>query len=586
MRTFQGPIILISKDFLNDDYFNLISNLVEKKLLPGSYMVILEGIHAELLRPEYVDENGSYIRFFHACEYISDRVNPDSSTGSLMNMKRTTIYRRLNEMSEKGIFIPSIKARPDIYSTADNSKASIYKLQRPNIRLLKEVEEPQKKNVKDASYRRALKVEAHLNEQLAFGFINEPLRKLGSLQLLAGYLNKLLRADETFMSNVVKSNFPIIHPESGEKGDISIEASYMVDSETMIPNDMVLVNYIYSAVQQRLLDDIENITVPIENRFRFDIVKILCDFGKEDSGGYREAIDRQLDRITGTKYRIEASRGALWLMERFGFLDENGVPYPRQDIRLLERAGDQQDESEGTVLEVLKDQRATHRFIDLRLPDFIHQQLNRALAELRLSILESDTEKGLALLPMFSRDKELLLGAEKGVAWVSNDYLSSMLARPGFKHGPVPLESFSRRMMVSLNNDKEELKFQLRFLRMLLEPQRCLYCEDIHVNSRREPRLKSLFALLGKKFLIKVINTTPGYTPKTRLSRITYDVIAVRLGAEEIEECLSRLDLIAKDKDYVEDEIFVSWGDMIINTSDVRSSKYKMGYKSKSIQSE
>jgi hypothetical protein len=576
-----GPVIFVKKDFMNDDYFNFLNLLREKRLIKGLYVLIAEGIQAQLLSPEHSDENGHYIRMFSACEHITNLPNPDTKSQQPIKMTVSSRYRHLQNMIENGFFTPFINKRPDFYSNKSRSFLHFYTLQRPRITLLEDIDKNSTRFQSTKESKAIVKMEGLLvAKQLEFGFISDPIQRLGSMQLLAGYLNKLIRADETFNNNIVKGIFKVID-EGGIEGELQIEASYMVDSETMIANDMVLVNYIYSSIQQRLKKSLHKITLPFEK------VKILNDFDKKDSGGYRVAIDQQIDRITGTRYKIEASKEALWIMDQFGFVDEDGRPYPRQDIRLLERIGEQEGIGEDSVPGIgkINSSRKSHRYIDLTLPDFIYKLLLKAIKDVRTKLLENKNQH-FDLLPMFSRDKELLIGEERGLAWVCNDFLSSMLARPGFKHGPINLQNFSNRMLISLKSKDDENRFTLRFLRMLLGKDRLMYQSGLITNSRREPKLKLLYSIIGKRFLIKVENVSMGFSPSAKLSKMVYRFTAVRLSEDEISECAHRAELINEDISYAEDDIFVGWGDAIIARADVKSSKFKTHYQQKYIDND
>jgi hypothetical protein len=180
---------------------------------------------------------------------------------------------------------------------------------------------------------------------------------------------------------------------------------------------------------------------------------------------------------------------------------------------------------------------------------------------------------------MFGRDKNFLKGQERGFVWLLNDYLSTMLARPGFKHGPISLNLFCSRWLKSVENPEDEKKLIHKMIKTLSNQERLLYLDDLVVNSRKEPRLRDMFSLLADKYLVRIKNVTGGYSNKTRLSNINYEFTAIRLDEIQKTDCNDRSELVNKHIQYAEDKIFLSYGEGVIAKSDVASSAYKKSYR-------
>jgi hypothetical protein len=155
-----------------------------------------------------------------------------------------------------------------------------------------------------------------------------------------------------------------------------------------------------------------------------------------------------------------------------------------------------------------------------------------------------------------------------------------MLARPGFKHGPISLNLFCSRWLKSVENVEDEKKLIHKMIKTLSNQERLLYIDDLIVNSRKEPRLRDMFSLLADKYIVRIKNVTGGYSNKTRLSSINYEFTAVRLDKHQIIDCGERSESVKRNVEYGQDEIFLNYGEGVIAKSDIVSRAFKKEYRS------
>ncbi|MEI8651084.1 hypothetical protein P4S73_29465 [Paraglaciecola sp. Hal342] len=341
----------------------------------------------------------------------------------------------------------------------------------------------------------------------------------------------------------------------------------------MLGDDMVLLNYFYSSINERLISNLTDLTAPFQNLFRFDKRSILIDLGLTDSGGNRDTLDASVSRVVNTLFSLESDSEGLWLMQKLGLVDGNGHPYSKAPVRLIEEVG-QTDDAEAVELDELIKSRTSLRYFDIALPSFLERQINRSIQMWHESIA-ANTHQNLPTLKMFSRDKTLLLGQEKGLIWLINDHLSAKLARPGFSIGPVSLEAFLTAFSSSIITKTDVMTVKKLMFTSLHSQSFMLYCDEWHVNKRRQPRFMKLIAMLNHKFLLEIENVTPGYTLTTRISNLRYQFRVIRLTEAEIEECKERSALIQKNIEYAEDEVFVPFANAIFARAQATASKYR-----------
>lgn len=552
----QGPILVITKNLIDDTYRAILAQMVDKKLIQPSVKTIIEHFKvAHDLANDHVDENNVYIRAFLAFELLKGKRNPDLKSNADFKFAYSTKYKRLAELTDLG-FLTKLSQPPEHYKDAPRA-LKFYKLSYPSLdSLLPLPEKDETHKTKEAA--QARKVEFEINAQMAFSYADTQLQRMGSYEFLSNFLNRCIRPDAKTKIRLIQNEFNVPVPNESAIGQLTITTSALETSDIIIAEDMILVDYVLSVILEKL-EDSEGLTLPIENRFRFDFATILADFDTADSGGYRDILSNQFDRIFGTDFHITASPKTLWLMEKLGFVDNEGKPYDNVSIRLLSQVGQKNMDLPNDVAAIIN-QRKVARYIDLSLPNHLIQQINKSL------------EKGhRKLVPMFSRDKHLIQQNSPGIPWLLNSFLSQKCPRPGFKYGAVELKGFCKLWMRAWESKEESVKGVLSILNMLRDQSRLLYVEGLTLNSRKQPRLNLMFAKIDK-FLIRIENTTP---EKMQLGVIKYAFLGVRMTDAEIRIANERLELVKQDAAYAEDEIYKKIGMNIVAKADIEAKQYK-----------
>ncbi|WP_018984062.1 hypothetical protein [Salinimonas chungwhensis] len=577
MSNTAGPVIYIKNDLINEKYLAVVDSMVEKRLVKPSFKLLIEGLSTALLYAVHVDDTGSFVKFFDACDAIEGKIDPDYKTERPIQLGKITRYNRVKELEKKGFLQPFIRQEyiRELFPGRGASRLKAYTLLVPSIMQLKPAQvEKSDFSQRTSEYKAARKVESENAAQMEFGFVSKPVEKLGSLQILATYFSEFVRPDHTFSTKKINGTKLLRNPESGEAGKLYVETVSSTDTEIMVADDMVLLNYFYSSIQERLNEIKNSIKAPFENLFRFDKREILLDFRQSDSGGNRDVLDRQIKRLTNTKFNLEASKEALWLIKNLGIIDSKGVPYSKAPVQLLHERGEQIEAKKEDQDEMVA-MRKSRRYVDVSLPSFIENLINEAIRELEQRRLVTEKYDTVPFLTMYDRDKRLLENEDKGLVWILNDYLSSMLARPGFKHGPIDLIVFTTRFNRTIQSKDDEQRISQLMLRVFSNTNLLLYVDGWQQNARKNIRFKSMYSLLDNKFLVYIHNTTPNYSSKARLSRISYSITIVRLDQSEAHECSERNALIRKNREYAEDELFPSYGKSIIERADAKASKFK-----------
>jgi hypothetical protein len=322
-----------------------------------------------------------------------------------------------------------------------------------------------------------------------------------------------------------------------------------------------------------LLSNFDELQTPFQNLFRFDKRSLLLDLKLSDSGGNRETLDKSVDRIINTRFSLSSDSEALWLMQKLGLVDGNGKPYSKAPVRLIEEVG-QTEDSTSEDLDALFKARGSLRYFDLALPSFLERQINDTIKNRREKMASTSNRK-VPVLKMFTRDKKLLSGEEKGLIWLINEHLSSKLARPGFSVGPVPLEKFFSAFSASVKSPDDVMNVLKGVFHGLHSDRHLLYIDGWNVNRRNQPRLKTLHAIIDSKLLVSIDNVTRNYTPTTRIRNLRYTFRAIRLTEDEVKECEERNTLVKQNIQYAEDVVFKSFTDSVFARSGITANKYK-----------
>jgi hypothetical protein len=547
----------------------MINSLVKKKSLKPSTVEFVNAMNTACLRPTYANDHGFFISFNDCCEILRGWVDPDYKKPREFKLSsKSSRYYRLQKLIKSGLLTSYEKPADLEYS------GFLYQLVMPRI-TISDAPTPSSDLQLTSAYRKARKLEEQTALNMSFGYFAKPIEQLGSMDILATYFNDCIRANSAITTKFIKKEKVIRNPESKKLGHLMIETttSSADDAEIMIGDDMVLLNYIYSSINEQLAQNFEQLSVPFQNLFRFDKRRLLLDAGYNDGGGNRKLLDKQLSRIVNTQFSLESDSEALWLMNKLGLVDGNGKPYSKAPIKLIEEAGELDFSSSKEEIDVIFKERGSRRYLDLKLPSFLERQINRTILSYKEKVESSNSR--LPILKMFNRDKKLLKGEEKGVIWLLNDYLSSKLARPGFAMGPIYLSQFLPLYNASLVSKKEILAITKHIFLALGHQRHLLYRDEWIVNSRSQPRLKKLYSMIDNKYLVAIDNVTQGYTPTTRISNIKYSIRIIRLTDAEVIQCQERNQLVNQDIAYSEDKIFIDTAEAIFDRAPITASKYK-----------
>ena len=346
---------------------------------------------------------------------------------------------------------------------------------------------------------------------------------------------------------------------SGIKAPLTVTTTTQTDSEILLPDDLLISDYIFSKLVERITDYVESGQVhgPLNNSWRFDYISILKDFGKKDSGGYREWLDSIFERIFSTSFEITTEGVGLEFMELMGFVDDNGEPYDKVKINLLRPIGIKLEDQKSDDLP----SRKTGRYIDVALPDNIMKSINDAIM--------SGQDK---LLQMYNRDLRLIRHQDAGLAWAIINYLETKLPKPGFKIGPVDLKKFAGNVMAAWSTDEIGNKGVMTLNKLLIQKDRLLYIENHTVDSRKNSKYDLLYARFGNHFLAEIKSLNPEVS-KTSFRK--YEIKIVRMTKDEILVADERAELIQSNINYAEDESYRKFASAIIAKADIEAQKYK-----------
>lgn len=576
METKSGPVIFIPKNMIDDKYLSIVDAMIKMKAIKPSFKLLIEALRTATVSPDYSTDEGFFVRFFDSYALLKGKINPDYVKPKAMQVaSKVTMYRKLTALEEIGFIVKFTEQKKyeNFFTLGKGKPPIIYTLAFPSIGSEQESESNTTLQF-SSDYRIARKQEKIDALSMDFGYFAQPLEQLASMDILAAYFNDCIRPSKALVTKNILHEKSIKNPESGKFGKISIETTTSTSelAEIMIGDDMVLLNYFYSSINERLTSTIENISIPFQNLFRFDKRSILIDLGVSDSGGNREVLDAQVSRIVNTQFTLESDSESLWLMKKLGLVDGNDIPYSKAPVRLLEEVGQYDDGNSASIDQIFKE-RGSRRYFDLKLPTFLERQINATIKQYNKKLEQGSSNQ--PILKMFNRDKHLLNGDEKGIIWLINDYLSSKLARPGFMTTTMPLAQFFSAFNAAINTKEHYMAMSRVLFNALGKQSHLLYRDEWIVNKRLQPRFLRLISLVDNKFLIDIENSTIGYSTKTRLSNIQYTFKAIRLTESEINDCKDRLNLVKEYIDYSEDNVFLKLAEDIFARSGITASQYK-----------
>lgn len=533
----SGPIIVINSELIdNSSFTNLVNKLVSKNDLSKADGVIIRAfLFAAQYESEHETDSKSYIRFFSVMDKLSEQENPDRP-GKLFKFGKASRYNKLKYYESIG-FLKKLQ-KEDVVDELKKQKngTSIFQLQRPTELFTTKKTQQVTEKVNTAEYRQKI-----IEEKMALAqstnlhhVTSRELRKVGTHVLLSKFLSRATKPDKTFEGKTLKTEFLVPSTLPTEKhAKITITSTSLSTTELVGLEEMLLVEYSLSRIKQYILDNQDHLPVPIKNAFSLDIVDIIKDFNKEDSGGYREIIYNTFVTISGTEFDISASEGAKKLMQQFGFVDEHGNIYDAKKVSILKIDGER--------LESDNSERKQPRYITVKLPDFMIDSINDYL-----------NNKTLEVLPMFNRNEHQLTAEYAGYCWTLNNYLMSMLAKENFTHGPIDVDKFILNFLPSL----KELDFSTiprqRLFTALSVKSRILYKENFNKNVRRQISFSMVICQL-EEFVILIENTT---SIKSKLSSQKYRISIIRSDKDLKDLVAAQWLALDKSNEYYENSVF------------------------------
>ena len=366
---------------------------------------------------------------------------------------------------------------------------------------------------------------------------------MGSFQMFANIIGRCVRIDRSDKRKTFISEFTIPGNQDRPSGKIRVVTSALDKSEIMLPEDLLLVDVVYSKIKE-LLRSKHGITYPLRNLFTLDKVDIAHDLHKTDSGAGRELLHQQFERINATEYDVESCENARWLMRQFQFINEIGEVYDKKRIRWLSIEGERYDPNGSE-----RSKRAS-RYISVSLPEFLFDAINNWLK----------TREG-DILPMFTRDKKLVKQSAAGQIWALNNYLDMIAPRPGNYRKPIGLDKFITSFVPHME-EKRQIEY-LSIVKILIDKDRLIYAFNLSINIRKQPRLKYAASLVGRH-LIVLRNITPS---ASQLSRIKYDIEHVKLNDTQHNVAKEQLAKVKAEPNYQDDEHAYKWIQSILDSS-------------------
>jgi len=509
----NNTMVFLQKDYIQNALLQIIKSLVEDKFLRKSDLFIWESVMNNIIHQKQTAVNGNQgfsIDIYEIFDSLRGIKNPDFKTNRFFNYDRNSKKNKLKKYLEIGL-LKAIDDEDVGYEIHYPTKAASQNT--PKERSKKYLKNNQK------------------NWQL---ISTESIEKMGTIQVISNYIGRCVRLTDKIKTDVIKANF-IVKNKSPDKEDgvLVVEATSLKNSSIVTAEDLLLVDYVYSMINEKL-EDREDKSGIIKNKFTFDLASIARDFGWNDSGNGRAMIYNKALRISSTEYTISSCKNALWLMSRLGFVSETGNVFTKARLRWFRIAGEQN--------EYLSDQsNDSARYVTISLPDFIITNLN-----------DKNKKEYFTTLPMFKRDKTMLKGKGAGVLWTLNNYLMTMLAVPGYIHGAVPLNKFLSRWQPYLDNGVLIKPVTEVYLKTITNSDSLLYVQNMSLTSRAKVSVEKSYSLVGT-FLIKTKNTTPFYK---QISSIKYEVTAIRLNVAEVAMCIKRIEKLKESPLFVSDKEF------------------------------
>lgn len=536
-----GSVVFFPNDFDERSFLRTIEALADRSIIKASDKLALEYvITAKTLRPDAKTEEGVFVRIFDGFKLAENQPNPDRTSGAPFKLSEKTIYKRIKQYKDLGLFISRDNAH---YS----SKLDVLITATPR---LTSIEEPKQRRVNTSeSLAATAKLKQQKMSQKNTTFLsNETLKEMRSLKGMGMLMGRCVRPSERIkearFSNVFR--FPN-QGSSNEYGTILVDTTSLVGKDpdvilTMHYSDNLTVEYVFSKINEQLTQGTLNL--PLENKFRFDLVQVLKDKGLRDSGEYRRMFYVSFCRIHSTEFQIQANEATQYILHQLGFVNAEGEAYRNVNFRWFRILGENEDDSIPVDIETIGTLDEVPRFIDIALDDTIFKGLTQAIQQANPTLFLDSFERNISLYHEPNADFQ----------WNLNSYLKTFVKQNEnqlIEYGlrkflntwyPSPsLNPYETGLDRAEQNSRLEklVKLELETIRYFAAPNRMIYAKDLTFNKRKnEPRVRRLWTFAGESFLVMVDNLTPD---NFKFSILNYVIKIVWLSQRELATVKNRI---------------------------------------------
>lgn len=506
---------------------DVIASLHAKNRLPQVEQMILDAMimHSQV-KADFTDiVNDEEVFFFRLFDVLDDLELLDNPVKANKKLKfgRSSRYNKVDYLLEQG-FLKVVERQsisPVILEPLGSARIKFYELTTP-AKLPSVVEEKERNSHNTAAYRHQLDQDQRaLRTDATRYFVSESeLESMGSHLLLSKFLGRAISPSSNFQEQSIKTVFKVpSKSEEEERSTLSVTTTSLSTEKLLESEDMLLIEYTYQKIKQFVHANKNHLEAPLKNLFTLDLVDIIKDHDKQDSGALREIYFNMYNRISGNEFEIQASVGAKHILEAVGLVNENGDIFDMSKISLLKIVGGVNDSDSGE----LTSKRKTPRHISFAIPQFVLEQLNKYINGSKHS------------LPTFDRDKNLLKIPDAGYIWVLNNYLLSMLTAPLQKHGPMDSITFINNFLPALKQiEHEQLdSFQMnqKLLHVLSNKERMLFNLDWNMSTRRLIKFKTLISVVDQ--FIVIVQSDRDI--KARVRSHNYKISFIRMSQKLID---------------------------------------------------
>ena len=402
--------------------------------------------------------------------------NPDVRTDQKFVLSEFSKYQRIRDYKNLNILKPS-----------DNNKRIL------NLSLSLNISEIEKRTKKQSGNKLGIKeqLDSILNDIGSMAIHTKRLEHLFVSVFSSNFLYRNIRPHKNLNVGEINSSYTVKNDDSS-KGLIRIRTNAMNNVNIFTTKEMMIVDLCYSKIQQELKERIKSgvMQTPVLNAFTLDLHNICTELNKRRPGTEtREYIYRDFMNIFGTRFNV-TSDGAKDFMRRSRFVDPSNTDkvFTEVEFNALSLVGNRESEDINDGV--------TPRYITVKIPDFMIIQIEEAIKDKREDVLD-----------MYYRNKEILLLKHAGIVMALINYLSTLIVRAGFQHGPLPLTKFITNWYQHLSEKDDDISSTINYLfHAITERKRVLFIKDYNMNTRRDITFSVCYSIVDS-FLVKVVCT-------------------------------------------------------------------------------